>query len=71
MAFPGAGETSWVVARHEVPGDATWELIKGFDLIFMKVKEQAEDSNKESSNTPIYKMEPHPAIMYLQDKIEK
>lgn len=60
-----------VFARHNAPDDLVWELIKGFDLIFMKVKEQAEDSNKESSNAPIYKMEPHPGIMYLLDKIEK
>jgi len=61
-----------VFARHEVPGDLTWELVKGFDVIFLKIKEQVEDSsNKESSNAPIYKMEPHPAITYLLDKIEK
>lgn len=59
-----------VVARHNAPDDLVWELIKGFDLIFMKVKEQAEDSNKES-NAPIYKMEPHPGIMYLLEKLEK
>ena len=60
-----------VVARHNVPEDVTWEVVKGFDIIYQKVKEQAEKSDRGRSKPYIYKMEPHPGIMYLLDKIEK
>lgn len=62
-----------VFARHEVPDDVIWEVVKGFDLIFLKIKEQVENSaSKEGgADSYIYKMEPHPGLMYLLDKIEK
>ena len=62
-----------VSARHMVHDDVIWEIVKGFDVIFLKIKGQLENSSdkKEAPNSPIYKMEPHPGITYLLDKIEK
>lgn len=62
-----------VFARHEVPDDVIWEVVKGFDVIFLKIKEQIEDSSgkEEAPNSHIYKMKPHPGITYLLDKIDK
>ena len=61
-----------VFARHEVPDDVIWEVVKGFDLIYQKTKQQAENSsNTGTSNSYIYKMEPHPGLTYLLEKIEK
>lgn len=78
-----------VFARHEVPDDVIWEVVKGFDLIYQKTKQQAENSANTclrashrqagTSNSylstraqaGIYKMEPHPGLTYLLEKIEK
>ncbi len=61
-----------VFARHEVPDDVIWEVVKGFDLIYQKTRQQAESSaNTDASNSYIYKMEPHPGLTYLLEKIEK
>ena len=61
-----------IFARHGVPDDVIWEVVKGFDLIYQKIKKQSEiSSGKEESSPHIYKMEPHPGLTYLLEKIEK
>ncbi|MFV1951699.1 MAG: hypothetical protein ACC630_07085 [Nitrospinota bacterium] len=61
-----------VFARHDVPDDGIWEVVKGFDLIYQKTKHQAESSpNIGTSNSYVNKMEPHPGLTYLLEKIER
>ena len=61
-----------IFARHEVPDDVIWEVVKGFDLIYQKIKKQSGISiGKEESGSHIYKMEPHPGLIYLLEKVEK
>lgn len=61
-----------IFARHEVPDDVIWEVVKGFDLIYQKIKKQSEiSSGKKESGSRIYKMEPHPGLTYLLEKIGK
>ena len=61
-----------VFARHQVPDDVVWEVVKGFDLIYQKAKRQAESpANEDEPKTSVHKMEPHPGITYLLEKIEK
>ena len=61
-----------VSARHGVADDAIWEVVKGFDVIYEKVKLKAENAPDSAIETvPMYKMEPHPGLTYLLEKIEK
>ena len=61
-----------IFARHEVPDDVIWEVVKGFDLIYQRVKKQSEISLKgKESNSHISKMEPHPGLTYLLEKLRK
>lgn len=61
-----------VFARHGVPDDVIWEVVKGFDLIYLRTMRQAEDSgNREVPDFHVHRMEPHPGLMYLLEKIEK
>lgn len=60
-----------VFARHQVQDDVIWEVVKGFDVIYLKIKEQINSTATEASNSYIYKMEPHPGLMYLLEKLEK
>jgi len=58
-----------------VPDDVIWEVIRGFDLINMKILQQAaaihstETPVKPKSDALIPK--PHPGIVYLLDKLDK
>ena len=61
-----------VFARHQVPDDVIWEVVKGFDLIYQKTVLQAENSaNTDKPNHEVYKMEPHPGLTYLLEKLGK
>lgn len=60
-----------VFARHGVPDDVIWEVVKGFDLIYQRTKRQAEDSGVGTSNPSVHRMEPHPGLTYLLEKIER
>ncbi len=61
-----------VFARHGVPDDVVWEVVKGFDLIYQKARRQAEGSgNGRADNYHVPKMSPHPGLTYLLEKIER
>jgi hypothetical protein len=61
-----------VFARHGVPDDVIWEVVKGFDLIYQRAQRQAEDSGNVRVSEPyIHRMSPHPGITYLLEKIER
>lgn len=61
-----------IFARHGVADDVIWEVVKGFDIIYEKVKLKAENAQGSDADTvPVYKMEPHPGLIYLLEKIEK
>lgn len=61
-----------VFARHGVPDDVVWEVVKGFDLIYQRARREAEGSGEgreDSHHVP--KMAPHPGLTYLLEKIEQ
>lgn len=61
-----------VFARHQVPDDVIWEVVKGFDLIYQKTRRQAESSvSTDAPKARVHRMEPHPGIIHLLEKIEK
>jgi len=61
-----------IFARHEVPDDVIWEVVKGFDIIYEKIRRQAESSSESSAVNPhVHRMEPHPGLTYLLEKIER
>jgi hypothetical protein len=61
-----------IFARHEVADDVVWEVVKGLDLIHQRIVKQAGCLNGEKRGDPdIHKMEPHPGITYLLEKIGK
>lgn len=61
-----------VFARHSVPDDVIWEMVKDFDLIYQKAMRQAGNSGNVVATDPsVHKMEPHPGLMYLLEKVER
>lgn len=61
-----------VFARHGVPDDVVWEVVKGFDLIYQRARRQAEGSGDgRTANPHVPKMSPHPGLTYLLEKIER
>ena len=61
-----------IFARHDVPDDVIWEVVKGFDLIYQKICVQAVRRVEEGMTSPhVNKMEPHPGLTYLLEKIGK
>lgn len=61
-----------VFARHGVPDDVIWEVVKGFDLIYQRTMRQTENSGNGGAPEPyVHKMEPHPGLTYLLEKIER
>ena len=61
-----------VVARHQVADDVVWEIAKGFDLIYQRARRQVESTpdTRESVPRP-HRLEPHPGLTYLLDKLEQ
>ena len=61
-----------IFARHGVPDDVIWEVVKGFDLIYQRVRRQTEDSGDVGApNSSVHRMEPNPGLTYLLEKIER
>lgn len=61
-----------IFARHEVPDDVIWEVVKGFDVIYEEIKREAESAPEaHAANSQVQKMEPHPGLIYLLEKLEK
>lgn len=60
-----------IVARHQVPDDVVWEIAKGFDIIYQRARRQLETSAGGSELPPLpYRMEPHPGLTYLLEKLD-
>jgi len=61
-----------IVARHQVPDDVVWEIAKGFDVIYQRARRQIEAAPVGAEVAPVpYRMEPHPGLTYLLDKLER
>lgn len=61
-----------IVARHQVPDDVVWEIAKGFDIIYERARQQLEASAASRELPPLpYRMEPHPGLTYLLDKLDR
>jgi len=60
-----------IVARHRVPDDVVWEIAKGFDVIYQRARRQVETSPSKTE-IPLgpHRMEPHPGLTYLLEKLE-
>ena len=60
-----------VVARHQVPDDVVWEIVKGFDVIYHREKARLGHSRPSSARPPgSHRLRPHPGIAYLLDRLE-
>lgn len=60
-----------IVARHQVPDDVVWEIAKGFDVIYQRACRQVDASTSSPEVPPVpYRMEPHPGLTYLLEKLE-
>ena len=60
-----------IVARHQVPDDVVWEIAKGFDIIYQRARRQIEASASGPELPPLpYRMEPHPGLTYLLEKLD-
>ena len=61
-----------VAARYRIPEDIIWEVVRGFDVIYMKTLMRAETpvtSGKAKPDDRIVR--PHPGIVYLLNKVDK
>ena len=58
-----------IAARHQVPDDVIWEIVKGFEILYMRAcREAGETVSDDATPTPPRK-EPHPGLVYLIEKI--
>ena len=61
-----------VAARHRLPDDAVWELAKGFDVLYQRVRRQLENAPPDTDPLPAPpRAEPHPGLTYLLDKLDR
>lgn len=62
-----------VSARHQLPEDAVWELVKGFDILYQRARRNAEVEPQAPGDPlpPVRKLEPHPGIAYLLARLER
>ena len=61
-----------IVARHRVPNDVVWEIAKGFDVIYQRVRRQVEAPPSKSDFPSLpYRMGPHPGLNHLLDKLDR
>lgn len=59
-----------IVARHQVPGDVVWEIAKGFDVIYQRARRQVEAPGGADVPPVPYRMDPHPGLTYLLEKLD-
>lgn len=61
-----------VSARHQLPEDAVWELVKGFDLLYLRALRQARGGgDPDGAAAPPHRLKPHPGIVYLLEKLDR
>ena len=61
-----------VAARHRLPEDVVWELVKGYDLVYLRARSQAARGAPEpGAPARTLRLEPHPGILYLLDKLDR
>ena len=60
-----------IAARHHLPDDALWEIVKGFEVIYQQHLEQlnARVEAKEGISD-LRRAQPHSGLMYLLDKLD-
>jgi len=60
-----------VVARHQIPDDAVWEIAKGFDVIYQQMRRRIETPvpRARGQRAP-HRMEPHPGLLYLLSRLD-
>ena len=59
-----------IVARHQVPDDVVWEIAKGFDVIYQRLRGEVELKVTEAETAPpSHRAVPHPGLTYLLDKL--
>ena len=60
-----------VSARHQLPADAVWELVKGFYILYLRVQSQAGWEGKGPDLPfPARHLRPHPGIVRLLRKLD-
>ena len=61
-----------IAARHQLPSDAVWEIVKAFDILYIRAaSEFGEVPRTTFSGLRPPRPEPHPGITYLLDKISR
>ena len=59
-----------VAARHQLPEDAVWELVKGFDILYLRARDPARRRRHDVGGLPPpHRLRPHPGVVYLLDKL--
>lgn len=58
-----------IAARHQVPDDVIWEIVKGFEILYMRACREAGESVSDNPTPTPPRMEPHPGLVYLIEKL--
>ena len=57
-----------IFAVHEVPDDVVWQTARSLDIIFQKALAKV---SKRNANPERHKLEPHPAIQGVLERLEE
>lgn len=59
-------------ARHQLPEDAVWELVKGFDLVYLRARGRLVQGRDDPRGPRrARRPAPHPGILYLLEKLDR
>ena len=61
-----------IFAKHQVPEEAIWEVVRELDVLYQKVRRELGGSvQAEGSVAPGRQPQPHAAILRLLDKLDR
>lgn len=64
--------TGRVAARHQLPDDAVWQLVQGFDVLYGRARRRMGLPGLQGGPLPeVCSVKPHPGITYLLKKLER
>ncbi len=59
-------------ARHQLPDDAVWELVKGFDILHLRFRRRCGSEPAATGDLPpAHVVRPHPGIEHLIAKLDR
>jgi hypothetical protein len=60
-----------IATRHKVPDDVVWEIVKGFDVLYERMRRRIGDTTPPVEMSNPDPVKPHPGIVYLMEKLDR